>query len=95
MTGAPVRPARPARPAPLEWAGLLPVDKPGGMTSHDVVSRARRVLGTRAIGHLGTLDPGHVEGFQVLVVKPQQLSEGRYRGDISRDMAGDFLESCP
>lgn len=37
--------------------GLLVVDKPGGMTSHDVVARARRVLGTRKVGHAGTLDP--------------------------------------
>ena len=40
-------------PAP----GVLLVDKPGGMTSHDVVARARRALGTRKIGHAGTLDP--------------------------------------
>ncbi|HET6301393.1 tRNA pseudouridine(55) synthase TruB [Microbacterium sp.] len=38
-------------------AGILLVDKPGGVTSHDVVARARRVLGTRKIGHAGTLDP--------------------------------------
>ena len=37
--------------------GILLVDKPGGMTSHDVVSRARKALGTRKIGHAGTLDP--------------------------------------
>ncbi|WP_136587888.1 tRNA pseudouridine(55) synthase TruB [Microbacterium hydrothermale] len=37
--------------------GILLVDKPGGITSHDVVSRARRALGTRKIGHAGTLDP--------------------------------------
>lgn len=61
------RPAKRARMAPLEWAGLLPVDKPAGMTSHDVVSRARRVLGTRSIGHLGTLDPG-ASGLLVLAV---------------------------
>jgi tRNA pseudouridine55 synthase len=38
-------------------AGILLVDKPGGMTSHDVVARARRALGTRKVGHAGTLDP--------------------------------------
>src|SRR6478609_4246458 len=38
-------------------AGVLLVDKPGAMTSHDVVARARRALGTRKIGHAGTLDP--------------------------------------
>lgn len=37
--------------------GFLVVDKPGGMTSHDVVSVARRALGTRKVGHAGTLDP--------------------------------------
>jgi len=37
--------------------GVLPVDKPAGPTSHDVVARARRALDTRRIGHTGTLDP--------------------------------------
>jgi tRNA pseudouridine55 synthase len=37
--------------------GLLLVDKPGGMTSHDVVARARRALSVRKVGHAGTLDP--------------------------------------
>jgi tRNA pseudouridine55 synthase len=36
---------------------LLLADKPGGMTSHDVVARARRVLSVRRVGHAGTLDP--------------------------------------
>jgi tRNA pseudouridine55 synthase len=38
-------------------AGIGLVDKAGGMTSHDVVARARRALGTRKVGHAGTLDP--------------------------------------
>ena len=37
--------------------GIVVVDKPAGMTSHDVVSRCRRVFGTRKVGHAGTLDP--------------------------------------
>jgi tRNA pseudouridine55 synthase len=37
--------------------GLVVVDKPGGMTSHDVVARVRRLAGTRKVGHAGTLDP--------------------------------------
>jgi tRNA pseudouridine55 synthase len=41
-------------PAP---SGLVIVDKPGGMTSHDVVARVRRLAGTRRVGHAGTLDP--------------------------------------
>jgi tRNA pseudouridine55 synthase len=38
-------------------SGLIVVDKPGGMTSHDVVARVRRLAGTRRVGHAGTLDP--------------------------------------
>ena len=38
-------------------AGLVVVDKPAAMTSHDVVSRCRRIFGTRKVGHAGTLDP--------------------------------------
>ncbi|HTZ13622.1 MAG TPA: tRNA pseudouridine(55) synthase TruB [Mycobacterium sp.] len=38
-------------------AGLVIVDKPAGMTSHDVVGRCRRIFGTRRVGHAGTLDP--------------------------------------
>jgi len=41
---------------PVE-AGLVVVDKPGGLTSHDVVGRVRRLAGTRKVGHAGTLDP--------------------------------------
>lgn len=37
--------------------GIVVVDKPSGWTSHDVVARARRILGTRKVGHAGTLDP--------------------------------------
>lgn len=37
--------------------GMVVIDKPGGWTSHDVVGRLRRLLGTRRVGHAGTLDP--------------------------------------
>ena len=37
--------------------GLVVVDKPCGLTSHDVVARTRRLAGTRRVGHAGTLDP--------------------------------------
>ena len=47
--------------------GLLLVDKPAGMTSHDAVNRARRALGERRIGHAGTLDP-FATGLLVLLV---------------------------
>lgn len=49
--------------------GILLVDKPGGLTSHDIVARARRALGTRKIGHAGTLDP-MATGLLVLGVGP-------------------------
>jgi tRNA pseudouridine55 synthase len=37
--------------------GVVIIDKPTGLTSHDVVNRVRRILGQRSVGHLGTLDP--------------------------------------
>ena len=37
--------------------GFIVIDKPAGITSHDVVSRVRRIVGTRKVGHTGTLDP--------------------------------------
>jgi len=45
------------------------VDKPAGLTSHDVVRRVRRALGTRAVGHTGTLDP-FATGLLVVLVGP-------------------------
>lgn len=42
---------------PLAPSGICIVDKPAGLTSHDVVGRIRRILGTRKVGHAGTLDP--------------------------------------
>ena len=54
---------------------LLPVDKPVGPTSHDVVGMARRALGTRRVGHTGTLDP-FASGLLVLCVgRATRLSE--------------------
>ena len=47
--------------------GVMLIDKAQGMTSHDVVARARRALGTRAIGHAGTLDP-MATGLLILLV---------------------------
>lgn len=47
--------------------GLLLVDKPAGITSHDVVQRARQIYGERSIGHLGTLDP-FATGLLVLLL---------------------------
>src|ERR1700731_5288596 len=47
----------PRKPQPAALDGALIIDKPQGRTSHDVVDAARRILGFRQIGHLGTLDP--------------------------------------
>ena len=47
--------------------GVLIIDKPAGMTSHDVVARVRKILGERRIGHTGTLDP-FATGVLVLLV---------------------------
>lgn len=56
-----------ARRRPPKLSGLLLVDKPAGLTSHDVVQVARRTLGERRIGHTGTLDP-MATGLLVLAV---------------------------
>ena len=55
----PEQPTLPTLPTPptLPLCGVLVVDKPSGITSHDVVAVARRALGERGIGHTGTLDP--------------------------------------
>ena len=47
----------PAAVAGPEPTGVAVVDKPSGWTSHDVVAKARGLLGTRRVGHAGTLDP--------------------------------------
>ncbi len=46
-----------SRGRPASHHGVVVIDKPGGMTSHDVVGRCRRVFGQRQVGHGGTLDP--------------------------------------
>jgi tRNA pseudouridine55 synthase len=64
------------RAAPSDTAphGVLVVDKPRGPTSHDVVARVRRALGTRAVGHAGTLDPMATGVLVVLVGEAAKLS---------------------
>ncbi len=54
---APAVPPAPPAPGPAGPDGVAVVDKPGGVTSHDVVAQVRRLLGTRRVGHAGTLDP--------------------------------------
>jgi tRNA pseudouridine55 synthase len=57
----------------VEPFGLLAVMKPPGMTSHDVVSRVRKVVGTRRVGHGGTLDPAAAGVMLVAVGKATRL----------------------
>jgi tRNA pseudouridine55 synthase len=58
-----------------EWNGVLPVDKPVGPTSHDVVAAVRRALRTRQVGHTGTLDPFASGLLLVCVGKATRLAE--------------------
>ena len=55
--------------------GLLVIDKPGGMTSHDVVGRLRRITGERSVGHLGTLDPMATGVLPLLLGKFTRLAQ--------------------
>ncbi|HEY1093307.1 MAG TPA: tRNA pseudouridine(55) synthase TruB, partial [Glycomyces sp.] len=65
------KPPRAARPEPQP--GLIVVDKPQGITSHGVVSRMRRICGTRKVGHGGTLDPMATGVLIVAVGKATKL----------------------
>jgi len=66
--------------------GLVLVDKPGGMTSHDAVDAVRRVLGTRRVGHAGTLDPMATGLLLVGVGRATRLL--RYFGDLPKSYEG-------
>ncbi len=58
-----------------EFHGALLVDKPSGMTSHDVVDRVRRIFQTRRVGHTGTLDPQATGLLVVLLGEATKISE--------------------
>ena len=55
--------------------GILLIDKPSGMTSHDVVFRVRRLMGTKKVGHTGTLDPMATGVLVVLVGRAAKAAE--------------------
>lgn len=55
--------------------GILIIDKPVGITSHDVVARCRRILNTKRIGHTGTLDPFATGVMVILVGKATRLAQ--------------------
>jgi tRNA pseudouridine55 synthase len=79
--------------------GLLVIDKPGGMTSHDVVGRLRRITGEKSIGHLGTLDPMATGVLPLLLGKFTRLAqffsaaEKSYTGIIRFGFATDTYDA--
>ncbi|MYS19451.1 tRNA pseudouridine55 synthase [Streptomyces sp. DvalAA-14] len=89
-------------------SGLVIVDKPGGLTSHGVVSRMRRLAGTRRVGHAGTLDPMATGVLVIGVEKATRLlghlalTEKEYTGTIrlgqttvTDDAEGEVTASTP
>lgn len=79
--------------------GLLVVDKPSGITSHDVVNRLRNITGERSIGHLGTLDPMATGVLPLLMGKYTRLAqyfsaaEKSYTGAIRFGFATDTYDA--
>lgn len=70
--------------------GLLLVDKPSGISSHDVVSRLRRILGTKAVGHSGTLDPLASGLMACLINEGTKLSQYILEGDKGYRVKAQF-----
>lgn len=86
--------------------GVLVIDKAAGLTSHDVVDRVRRLLGQRAVGHLGTLDPSATGVLPLVLGNFTRLaqfyakSEKSYEGVIRFGFATDTYDAegqaaCP
>jgi tRNA pseudouridine55 synthase len=79
--------------------GLLVLDKPGGLTSHDVVAIVRRATGEKSIGHLGTLDPMATGVLPLLLGKYTRLAqffnqaEKHYTGHIRFGFATDTYDA--
>jgi tRNA pseudouridine55 synthase len=79
--------------------GLLIIDKPSGMTSHDVVGKLRKMTGERSIGHLGTLDPMATGVLPLLLGKYTRLAqyfssaEKTYTGTIRFGFATDTYDA--
>lgn len=69
--------------------GLVVVDKPSGWTSHDVVARCRKLLGTRKVGHSGTLDPGATGVLLVGAGAATRLL--RFLGDLPKAYVGEVV----
>lgn len=88
--------------------GIVVVDKPGGMTSHDVVGRCRRLFGTRKVGHAGTLDPMATGVLVVGIERATKIlglltaTDKSYAATIrlgqttsTEDAEGDLLQAVP
>src|SRR5579872_7055398 len=79
--------------------GVLVVDKPAGITSHDVVNRVRRLSGERFVGHLGTLDPMATGVLVLLLGSFTRLAqfylgaEKTYQGEIRFGFATDTYDA--
>jgi tRNA pseudouridine55 synthase len=79
--------------------GLLILDKPAGMTSHDVVARVRRILGEKSVGHLGTLDPMATGVLPLLLGRFTRLAQfyndadKRYEGVIRFGVSTDTYDA--
>ncbi|MFY9643890.1 MAG: tRNA pseudouridine(55) synthase TruB, partial [Terriglobales bacterium] len=78
---------------------VVVIDKPSGFTSHDVVNRVRRIMGQRAVGHLGTLDPSATGVLPVVLGNLTRLaqfyahSEKTYEGAIRFGFATDTYDA--
>jgi tRNA pseudouridine55 synthase len=80
---------------PEEFSGVLIIDKPAGLTSHDVVAKARKLLGVRQVGHFGTLDPfatgvlplsvGKATRFAQFYLKSRKAYDGAMRFGYATD----------
>jgi tRNA pseudouridine55 synthase len=79
--------------------GVLVINKPAGMTSHDVVNRVRRILGEKSIGHLGTLDPMAtgvlplVAGRMTRLAQFYTTSNKSYEGEIRFGFSTDTYDA--
>src|SRR5256885_8038784 len=88
------------RPAGENVDGVVVVDNPAGLTSHDVVARLRRVYGLRRVGHAGTLDPDATGVLLVGLGRATRLlrflTETRkvYRGEVAFGVATDTLDAA-
>jgi tRNA pseudouridine55 synthase len=89
-------------------SGLVIVDKPAGLTSHDVVARIRRIAGTRKVGHAGTLDPmatgvlvvgvekaTRILGYLTLTEKEYQATIRLGQSTSTDDAEGEILCTSP